>query len=233
MSKLVLLCALICLSSAAFAADESNPIIDAAKKLSDSPNYSWRAFTQDSSNGGTTISQEGKTEKDGFTLLSFSSGDYFVRVALKGGKGLVNIGEGWKSADDLADQRRTARFVTRIVGGFKSPAALAQQLATLTKNLKQDGETYIAQLIGNDANEVNAPLSSFRGGGGGREMTNAKATVTFWIRDGVLEKLQVRSTGTISRGGNDMNVDRTTTVEFRDVGNTKVELPEDLKKKLQ
>jgi hypothetical protein len=157
-----------------------------------------------------------------------------VQVALKGSKGLVNIGDGWKSADDLGDQRRASRFILRISQSYKSPAALAQQLASLVKDFKQDGETYVAQLSGKQANEVDAPLSSLRGGGGGgREMTNAKATVTFWIRDGALEKLQVHSTGTITRGGNDLDVDRTTTVEIRDVGNTKVELAEDLKKKLQ
>jgi hypothetical protein len=37
----------------------------------------------------------------------------------------------------------------------------------------------------------------------------------------------------VSRGGNDMDMDRTTTVVISNVGTTKVEVPDDAKKKLQ
>jgi hypothetical protein len=39
--------------------------------------------------------------------------------------------------------------------------------------------------------------------------------------------------GSVSWNGNDREVDRTTTVEIKDVGTTKIEVPEDAKKKLQ
>ena len=38
--------------------------------------------------------------------------------------------------------------------------------------------------------------------------------------------------GKVSFNGNDRDVDRTTTVEIKDVGTTKVEVPEGAKKKL-
>jgi hypothetical protein len=39
--------------------------------------------------------------------------------------------------------------------------------------------------------------------------------------------------GTINFGGNDVEVDRTTTIEIKDVGKTKVEVPEAAKKIVQ
>ena len=74
-----------------------------------------------------------------------------------------------------------------------------------------------------------------RGGGGGTppDITNAKGTVTFWVADGKLTKYQFHVTGSMDRGGNPTDVDRTTTVTIKDIGTTKVEVPDDAKKKLQ
>ena len=38
--------------------------------------------------------------------------------------------------------------------------------------------------------------------------------------------------GKVSFNGNDRDVDRTTTVEIKDIGSTKVQVPDDAKKKL-
>ena len=71
------------------------------------------------------------------------------------------------------------------------------------------------------------------GGGNGPQIANAKATVKFWMKDGVLSKYETHITGTMSRGGNDVDIDRTTTVEIADVGSTKVEVPDGAKKKFE
>ena len=44
---------------------------------------------------------------------------------------------------------------------------------------------------------------------------------------------QFHVSGTVSFNGNDRDMDRTTTVEIKDVGTTKIEVPDDAKKKLQ
>ena len=54
----------------------------------------------------------------------------------------------------------------------------------------------------------------------------------FWIKDGELSKYEFKVQGKVSFNGNERDVDRTTTVEIKDVGTTKVEVPEDAKKKL-
>ena len=71
-----------------------------------------------------------------------------------------------------------------------------------------------------------------RRGGQAPEVSNAKGSAKFWIKDGVITKYQFKVSGTISRNGNDVNIDRTTTTEIKDVGTTKVTVPDEAKSKL-
>ena len=71
-----------------------------------------------------------------------------------------------------------------------------------------------------------------RGGGNGPEVSDAKGSAKFWVKDGVLSKYQYNVKGTVSFNGNDRDVDRTTTVEIKDLGSTKVTVPEEAQKKL-
>ena len=54
----------------------------------------------------------------------------------------------------------------------------------------------------------------------------------FWLKDGLLTKYEFNVKGTMSFNGNEFDNDRTTTVEIKNVGSTKVEVPEEAKKKL-
>jgi hypothetical protein len=56
--------------------------------------------------------------------------------------------------------------------------------------------------------------------------------VKFWLKDGVLTKYEVKVKGTVKWNDNDYENDRTTTVEIKDVGKTKLEVPDDAKKKV-
>ena len=53
-----------------------------------------------------------------------------------------------------------------------------------------------------------------------------------WRKDGALVKYVVNVKGTVSFGGQDRDIDRTTTTEFKKVGSTKVSVPDEAKKKL-
>ena len=54
----------------------------------------------------------------------------------------------------------------------------------------------------------------------------------FWIKDGVPAKYEFKVKGTVNFNGNEFENDRTTTVEIKEVGTTKVAVPEAAKKKL-
>ena len=72
------------------------------------------------------------------------------------------------------------------------------------------------------------------GGGGGPDVKEPKATVTFWTDNaGQLTKFQFNVQGKMTtRDGEEREINRTTTVEFSDVGTTTIEVPEEAKAKL-
>ena len=62
---------------------------------------------------------------------------------------------------------------------------------------------------------------------------NAKGSVKFWIKDGLLTKYETHLHGTMSFGDNDNEMDQTRTVEIQDVGTTKMDIPAEAKTKLE
>lgn len=71
-----------------------------------------------------------------------------------------------------------------------------------------------------------------REGGEGPEISNAKGTVKFWVKEGAISKYEFKVTGKMKFNENDVDVDRATTVEIKEVGTTKITVPEGAKKKL-
>ncbi len=55
----------------------------------------------------------------------------------------------------------------------------------------------------------------------------------FWVKDNLLAKYEIKVKGTVNFNGNERKVDRTTTTEIKDVGATKLEVPEEAKKKME
>ena len=59
-------------------------------------------------------------------------------------------------------------------------------------------------------------------------VTDAKGSVKFWIKDGKLSRYQTKVTGkTDNRDGDPVDIDRTTTVEIKDIGSTKITVPDE------
>ena len=120
-----------------------------------------------------------------------------------------------------------ARFVARMAQNFKAPAAQAASLASGAAALQAGTNGITGDLTADAAKE----LLSFRGGNA--TVTQPKGSVTFWLADGKLVKFQTHVTGTVTFNNNDRDVDRTTTTEIKEVGSTKVEVPDEAKKKLE
>jgi hypothetical protein len=214
-------------------AADSNPkdeITKAAKKLGENPNYTWNTTVVVPEDArfrpGPT---EGKTEKAGFTVLKLSFFDNAIEAAFKGDKGAVTTQDGWRSFAELEDEQGPARFLGFMVRNTKLPAAQAAELASFAKELKKEGDNYSSDLTEAGAKE----LLAFKVPG--REapaVSNATGSVKFWVKDGGLAKYEFKLNGSIDFNGNTIDSARTTTVEIKDVGTTKVEVPEEAKKKL-
>ena len=232
MKRNILFGAITLLAGSLLAAEATkDEITSAAKKLGEKANYSWKTTVAVPEGSrwrpGPT---EGKTEKDGVTHLTMSFGDNKSQAFLKGDKGAVsNPDGGWQTLADLDNAEGPGRFFGRMFRNFKAPAAQAADLAARAKELKKEGDAAAGELN----EEITKELLTFRGrGGDGPTVTSPKGSVKFWMKDGVLSKYEFKVQGKVSFDGNERDVDRTTTVEITDVGTTKMDVPEEVKKKL-
>lgn len=213
-------------ASALFAA-ESNPkeaITAAAKKLADTPNYSWKTTTAVPEGARFKPGPiEGKTETDGFTYVTLSFGDTLSEIALKGEKAVVTNQDGdWQLASELENGEGRNRFIGRMARNFSKPAAQAENLLPALKDLSKDGEVYSGDMTEEGAKK------QFRFG----DPKNPKGSVKFWVKDGILTKFVTKVEAKVEVNGEEIDASRTTTTEIKDIGTTKVNVPSEAKKKL-
>ena len=242
MKRSLLVGTLLLVAGGLLAADPKDDVTAAAKKLGAQDSYSWKQTSENAGGGGFGGGAvQGKAQKDGLIWTSREGrNNNTIESFQKGEKGAVKTQDGWQSLAELAANQGGGnggggggggRFMAMGMRNFKAPAEQAADLASKVKELKADGDC-----CGGDLTEDGAKsLLSFggRGGGNGPEISGAKGSVKFWVKDGALTKYEFKVKGTISFNGNDRDVDRTTTVEIKDVGTTKIEIPDDAKKKLE
>jgi hypothetical protein len=214
---------------ASASAGPKEDVVEAAKKLADGGNYSWKSTVEAQFGAGVT---EGKTQKDGLTWLTINRGDTTTEVLLKGENAAIKTDGTWKSLQEVQDEQGPARFTARMVQGFKPPATIVQEVAGKVKELgKTDGDAYSAALPEETAKELLTFGGRRAAGANAPTISNAKGNVKVWLKDGQLVKLQLQLQGSINIQGQDRDVDRTTTTEFKDVGTTKIDAPAEAKAK--
>jgi hypothetical protein len=190
---------------------------------------------------GATLS-EAKVDKDGTAVLTYKSGETTILAVVKGEKSAVKAADGWKASTEFqrgqggqGQQRDPAAGVARGLRTYKAPGAAAEGLADKTKEIKDDGEgAYSGELTEEGVKE----LLSFGGRPGGNnqnapQVADPKGSVKFWVKDGTLVKYEVNVQGKMTFGQREIVINRTTTVEIKDVGTATVEVPEEAKAKLQ
>jgi hypothetical protein len=237
MKRNLLCAAMVLVAGSIIAADSKDDVNNAATKLAGADNYSWKTTTSQPAGGGgggrfRPGPVNGKTQKDGLTLVSFTMGDNTMDTVIQGSKGAIKTEDGWKSLEEAGqDDQGPARFMVRRLQTFKAPAAQIQDLVTKTKELTKTDDAYSGDLTTEAAKSL-LTFGGRRGGGNGPTITNAKGSVKFWVTDGLITKFQTTVQGTITINDEDRDVNRTTTTEIKDIGTTKVEPPDEAKKKL-
>jgi hypothetical protein len=214
--------------TAAAMAGAKEDVQAAAKKLGEAENYSWTSSVE----GGFASKTEGKVQKDGLTVLKMTFGDNSTELVTKAGKGAIKTQDGWMSlADATGDNapQGPGRFIARMAQNFRTPAKQAEEAASAAKELSKTDDAYSGELTEQGVKDL---MAFGRRGGNAPEVKNAKGTVKFWVKDGILTKTQIHVQGTINFNNEDRDLDRTTTVEIKDVGTTKVEIPEEAKSKM-
>jgi hypothetical protein len=204
----------------------------AAKKLGDKANYSWKTtIVVPEGSQFRPGPTEGKTQKDGLTLISLTFGDNTTSVVIKGDKGAIKRpNEDWQSSEVF--DSNAPRGLGIYLRTYPTPAVLAADLAAATKDLKKDGDAFAGELTEEGAKELLAFRRRGANADDGPTVTGAKGSVKFWLKDGALAKYEYKVKGTRNFNGNDIEIDRTITVEIKDVDKTKLEVPDEAKKKL-
>ncbi len=235
MKKNLLVGTLMLLGTSLLAQSPQQVVVDAAKKLADADSYSWKQSIENAGGGGFGAgASEGKAQKGGYTWLSMTMRDNTIEAVKKGDKGAIKTQDGWRSlAEASGGDRGPGTFMARRLQNFKAPAEQAQDLAGKVKELKQDGDVYAGDLTEDAAKSLLMFGGRRRGGGDGPEISGAKASVKFWVKDGMLAKYETKVKGSVSFNGNDRDIDRTTTVEIKDVGSSKIAVPEEAQKKME
>ncbi|MGD0140656.1 MAG: hypothetical protein ABSD28_17445 [Tepidisphaeraceae bacterium] len=237
----------LALSAVSVHADPKDDIKSAVQKLADSPNYSWSTTIQGGFGRGP---QEGKTEKGGYTSLTIQMRDNSFDAIIKGDKAAIKTDSGWKSAAEILAEPVDAggppppEFRAAMVAqNSKTPAGQAQDNLDSLQNIQKTDDGYTADLTADAAKTLlqfgprrPRPTTSPDGDTGTPppqfEVSDAKGTLKLAVKDGNLTQIEFHLTGTVSFNGNDRDVDRTVTTDIKDVGTTKVEVPDEAKAKL-
>jgi hypothetical protein len=195
---------------------------------------------------------------DGLTYVKQTMGQNETEFLLKGDKGAIKAGDaGWVALDDQAAAR-----TARVAKAFKLPTVQATAAIDSVKDFTKAEDAYVADLSEDAAKAMIPAGGAGGGGRGGRRggggaggaaggapaggagaggtaaaptppaISNAKGTITVTMKDGALTKIVYKVSGTMSMGGQDREISRTTTVDFSDVGSTKIEVPAEAKDKM-
>ena len=226
---LLTLSCLVAATTPIAAADAKSEVTDAIKKLKTQPNYSWTMTPK--TEGSETASRqgpiEGKTEKGGVTWIKGSSGDNSFEALIKGSKYAVNYTGEWTAIDE--EDEGTARIARRLKP-FKDILESAEELVSKSKEMTKSADgSYAGDLTADGAKEIFGRL-----GRRAAESTDASGSAKYWVSDGVLKKFEstVKGKFTVGEEKKEVNVSRTVTVEIKDVGTTKLSVPEEATKKL-
>jgi hypothetical protein len=239
-------------SAVSVQADPKDDINTALQKLADSPNYSWTTTVQGGFGRGP---QDGKTEKDGYTEINMQMRENTFDIILKGDKAAIKTDAGWKSAselmaengDDAGGPPPPERFAAMFAQNFKTPVSQAQANIDKLQNIQKTDDGYTADLTPDAAKTLlsfrprrpAAPTTSPSADGGNApppppqiDITDPKGSLKITIKDGNLTEVEFHLTGSISfNGGDPRDIDRTSTTDFKDVGTTKIDVPDDAKAK--
>lgn len=229
-TKILFSAALLIGSLIASQADPADDVKSAAQKLNDESSYTWHTTTVVPESArfkpGPT---EGKTEKGGVTYVKMSFGDNTTEIYMKGTNAVLTDPDGgWQTLADLDESQFPGRLFGPMIRNFKTPAAQVAALVADCKDLQQTNGAFSSDLTEEGAKNQ----MMFRRRGSNSTISNPSGTATFWVNNGELTKYEVHVKGTTTFNGNDVDLERTTTVEFKEVGSTTITVPDDVKKKL-
>ena len=206
---------------------------NAAKQLAEKPNYSWTMTMKEADGSSGRLGPiDGKADQGGTTFLSFAIGGIPVEVYMKGDKGAARALEGWQTLDEIAQTSGTAAAVVRFLRAYKTPSAESAGLSEKVKDVKEADGVLSGDLKEEAVKDLLTRGARRREGQEPPKIENPKGSVRLWVQNGTLSKYEVNVQGKVTAGDREMDVNRTTTIEIKDPGATKLEVPAEAKQKM-
>lgn len=247
MKNLIIPCIAV-FSAAICQAAPADDVKAAAKKLADAPNYAWSTTVANAGGAGGGGRgggfgggpQSGVAEKGGFAVITREGPNGQSQTVRKGEKVVLQNQENqWVTPEEFMAAFGGGGGGGRggaggALFGGTLPADDLTALATAATDLTAADGVISGKL---NAEATTQRLTAGRGGRGGggnapAAPTNASGTVKFWVKDGAISKYEVNVKGTVTGRGGEVQVDRTTTTEIKNVGSSKATVPPDALKKI-
>jgi hypothetical protein len=220
-------------SASSVFADTNNvaSVNDALTKLEAADNYSWTVTLQLPNAPFTPSPVSGTTEKDGYSMVSQDFNGNTMQAVFKGDKAAIKGQDDWQSMADADDQ-------TAMMGGWLvspgTPVTEARKILKDAGTLSADTNGVISGDL-TPAGATDMMTFPARNGNTPPPPKNAKGSVKFWVNaDGTLAKFETHLDGQVSFGDQGpQDFESIRTVEIRDVGTTKVAIPDGAVKALE
>lgn len=230
--------ALTLLAASHARADARQRVIEACNKLADADGYAWSSQVEGGMGRGGRAT-EGKRLKDGLTHLSMQMREEAVQAVFRGEKGAVQTPDGWLSLEQAGRGDDSGRpgpglMLAAMVRAFKPPVEQAKELAEQAESLAVADDGSIAGALTEESAKSLMQMRRRAGGPGGNpdaarpapEIADAKGAVAFWIdADGRLSKVRYSVSGVMNFNGEEREINRTTTVQIKDVNATTIDVP--------
>ncbi len=210
----------------------TNQVANAITKLKAATNYSWTSTLKIGDNDIGLGPVNGQANKEGFAKMSQDYHSKTFEIVLKGEKVAYKGQNGWQLLGKVDG------FETLFSANMARNGAAAQEAGITLKGVKELKALDGGALGGDLTSEGAADLFAFgpRGASDDKgipQTKNAKGSVKFWIKDGMLTKYEMYLQGTVTTADNEGDVDMTKTIEIQNVGTTKMDVPTEAKEKLQ
>ena len=151
---------------------------------------------------------------------------------MNGQKGAASGPSGWRTFDEIAKPGGFAAAIVRFMRSRKAPVAEVTDLLWENEERQRSGGVFSGELKEDAAKELLEFSAPTFQGQEPPKIADPKGSVKFWIEDGMLKKYEVSVQGRVIRGDQESQANRTTTVEIKDVGTTRLEVPEEAQQKM-
>ncbi len=229
MKRIALSCFGAALAATLAHAGPADDVKAAATALLAQPSYSWTTTVELPNSNFTPGPADGQTEKGGYTVITHHFNDRAFSTVLKDDRRVFETPDGWMTPAELEEQG--GRGATMARAKITLPAEDVAELAKQAQSLALADGVISGELTTADAADH---LMFGRRGPGITPPKNARGSVKFWLQDGRLMKYQLHLQGTVTFGpdGEERDIEIISTTVFKNVGNTKVDVPAEARAKL-